>query len=252
MRFWTALGEIVQDLGARNRELLEDRDRIQEKMDRWYLERKGRPIDRAEYRTFLAEIGYLAPEGDHFELTTARVDPEIATVAGPQLVVPVDNARYALNAANARWGSLYDALYGTNVIPEEPGAEREEAYNPVRGAKVIDAAEAFLDDVAGLASGRYSEVTRFVVEEEDGVGRLIATLRVGGEVGLADPDQFRGYRRDEGELSSVLLVNNGLHIEIRIDRGHPVGAAHPAGGQGRSSGGGGDDHPGLRGLGVCR
>ena len=227
--FWTALGEIVQDLGARNRELLEDRDRIQEKMDRWYLERKGRPIDRAEYRTFLAEIGYLAPEGDHFELTTARVDPEIATVAGPQLVVPVDNARYALNAANARWGSLYDALYGTNVIPEEPGAEREEAYNPVRGAKVIDAAEAFLDDVAGLASGRYSEVTRFAVEEEDGVGRLIATLRVGGEVGLADPDQFRGYRRDEGELSAVLLVNNGLHIEIRIDRGHPVGAAHPAG-----------------------
>ena len=227
--FWTALGEIVQDLGARNRELLEDRDRIQEKMDRWHLERKGRPIDRAEYRTFLAEIGYLAPEGDHFELTTARVDPEIATVAGPQLVVPVDNARYALNAANARWGSLYDALYGTNVIPEEPGAEREEAYNPVRGAKVIDAAEAFLDDVAGLASGRYSEVTRIAVEEEDGVGRLIATLRVGGEVGLADPDQFRGYRKDEGELSSVLLVNNGLHIEIRIDRGHPVGAAHPAG-----------------------
>ena len=227
--FWTALGEIVRDLGPGNRELLDMRDRIQEKMDGWYRERKGRPIDAEEYRSFLTDIGYLAPEGDHFELTTARVDPEIATVAGPQLVVPVDNARYALNAANARWGSLYDALYGTNVIPEEPGAEKGEAYNPVRGAKVIDAAEAFLDDAAGLASGRYSEVTRFAIVEEDGVGRLVATLRDGRDIGLANPDQFRGYRRDGGDLSAVLLVNNGLHIEIRIDRSHPVGAAHPAG-----------------------
>lgn len=227
--FWTALGEIVRDLGPGNRELLDMRDRIQEKMDSWYRERKGRPMDAEEYRAFLAGIGYLVPEGDHFELTTARVDPEIATVAGPQLVVPVDNARYALNAANARWGSLYDALYGTNVIPEEPGAEKGEAYNPVRGAKVIDAAEAFLDDAVGLASGRYSEVTRFAIEEEDGVGRLVATLRDGRDVGLANPDQFRGYRRDGGDLSAVLLVNNGLHIDIRIDRSHPVGAAHAAG-----------------------
>ncbi|MDE2889414.1 MAG: malate synthase G [Gemmatimonadota bacterium] len=227
--FWSALGEIVQDLGPGNRELLDMRDRIQEKMDSWYRERKGQRIDGEEYRAFLADIGYLVPEGDHFELTTARVDPEIATVAGPQLVVPVDNARYALNAANARWGSLYDALYGTNVIPEEPGAEKGEAYNPVRGAKVIDAAEAFLDDAAGLASGRYSEVTRFAVVEADGVGRLVATLRDGRDVGLADPDQFCGYRREEGELTAVLLVNNGLHIDIRIDPSHPVGAAHPAG-----------------------
>ena len=227
--FWTALGQIVRDLAPGNRELLESRDRIQEKMDGWYRERKGRPIDREEYRTFLTEIGYLVPEGDHFELTTARVDPEIAAVAGPQLVVPVDNARYALNAANARWGSLYDALYGTNVIPEEPGAEKGEAYNPVRGAKVIDAAEAFLDDVAGLESGRYSEVTQFAVEDVDGVGGLVATLRDGTEVGLADPDQFRGYCAGDGNLTAVLLANNGLHIEIRIDRDHPVGAAHPAG-----------------------
>ncbi len=227
--FWTALGQIVRDLAPGNRELLESRDRIQEKMDGWYRERKGRPIDREEYRTFLTEIGYLVPEGDHFELTTARVDPEIAAVAGPQLVVPVDNARYALNAANARWGSLYDALYGTNVIPEEPGAEKGGAYNPVRGAKVIDAAEAFLDDVAGLESGHYSEVTQFAVEDVDGVGGLVATLRDGTEVGLADPDQFRGYCAGDGKLTAVLLANNGLHIEIRIDRDHPVGAAHPAG-----------------------
>ncbi len=227
--FWTALGEMVRDLGPGNRDLLDMRDRIQEKMDGWYRERKGRSLDAEEYRAFLADIGYLVPEGDHFELTTARVDPEIATVAGPQLVVPVDNARYALNAANARWGSLYDALYGTNVIPEEPGAEKGEAYNPVRGAKVIDAAEAFLDDAAGLASGRYREVTRFAVEVVDGVGRLVATLRDGTEVGLANPGQFRGYKRDDGDLSAVLLVNNGLHIEIRIDPSHPVGAAHAAG-----------------------
>ncbi|MCE2440788.1 MAG: malate synthase G [Candidatus Latescibacteria bacterium] len=227
--FWTALGQIVRDLAPGNRELLESRDRIQEKMDGWYRERKGRPIDREEYRTFLTEIGYLVPEGDHFELTTARVDPEIAAVAGPQLVVPVDNARYALNAANARWGSLYDALYGTNVIPEEPGADKGEAYNPVRGAKVIDAAEAFLDDVAGLESGHYSEVTQFAVEDVDGVGGLVATLRDGTEVGLADPDQFRGYCAGDGKLTAVLLANNGLHIEIRIDRDHPVGATHPAG-----------------------
>ncbi|MDE2999831.1 MAG: malate synthase G [Gemmatimonadota bacterium] len=227
--FWSSLGEIVRDLGPANRELLDTRDRIQEKMDSWYRDRKDRSIDAEEYRAFLADIGYLVPEGDHFELTTARVDPEISTVAGPQLVVPVDNARYALNAANARWGSLYDALYGTNVIPEEAGAEKGDGYNPVRGAKVIDTAEAFLDDAAGLTSGRYSEVTRFTVEEADGDGRLVATLRDGGDVGLADPGQFRGYCAEDGELTAVLLVNNGLHIEIRIDRSHPVGAAHPAG-----------------------
>ena len=227
--FWMALGEIVRDLGPRNRELLEKRDVMQEKLDRWYRARKGRSINREEYRAFLTEIGYLLPEGDHFEVTTAHVDPEIAAVAGPQLVVPVDNARYALNAANARWGSLYDALYGTDVIPEEPGAGKGEAYNPGRGARVIAAAEAFLDDVAGLTSGRYSEVTRFALEDVDGVRRLVATLQAGGEVGLANPGQLGGYRVDDGELTAVLLVNNGLHIEIRIDRNHPVGAAHPAG-----------------------
>ena len=227
--FWIALGEIVRELGPGNRALLERRDRIQEKMDRWYRERKGRSLDRDEYRAFLADVGYLVPEGDHFELTTARVDPEIASVAGPQLVVPVDNARYALNAANARWGSLYDALYGTDVIPEEPGAEKGDTYNPVRGARVIAAAEAFLDDAAGLASGRWSEATGIALEDAGGAQRLVVALRSGTEVGLADPEQFAGYRKDRGELSSALLVNNGLHIEISIDHDHPVGAAHPAG-----------------------
>ena len=227
--FWTSLGEIVRDLGATNRELLKRRDVLQEKMDAWYRARKGRPADPEEYRAFLTEIGYLVPEGDHFELTTAHVDPEIASVAGPQLVVPVDNARYALNAANARWGSLYDALYGTDVIPEGPGAGKGESYNPARGERVIASAEAFLDKAAGLASGRFSEATGFDLEDVDDVKRLVVTLGGGRQTGLANPGQFRGYRLDDGELAGVLLENNGLHIEIQIDRSHPVGAAHPAG-----------------------
>ena len=250
--FWTALGEIVRDLGPGNRALLQTRDCIQEKMDRWYRERKARPIDREEYRAFLADIGYLVPEGDHFELTTARVDSEIANVAGPQLVVPVDNARYALNAANARWGSLYDALYGTDVIPEEPGAEKGDSYNPVRGARVIEAAEAFLDDAAGLASGRWSEATRFALEDADGTRRLVVALRSGAEVGLADPEQFVGYRKDEGR---TLERAAGEQRSSRRDPDRP----EPSGWrrasrwrQGRPAGGCGDDDPGLRGLGFGR
>ncbi len=227
--FWMSLGRIVEDLGPGNRELLEKRDALQQKIDAWHLARKGQPIDREAYRTFLAEIGYLVPEGDHFQAVTANVDPEIADVSGPQLVVPVDNARYALNAANARWGSLYDALYGTDVIPEAEGARKGEAYNPVRGAKVIARAEAFLNEVVGLEHGTFSDVTQFSLRDVDGTKHLIARLRDGSEAGLADPGKFAGYAETEGRLSSILLKNNGLHIEIRIDRDHPVGNAHLAG-----------------------
>ncbi len=227
--FWKALGKIVEDLAPKNRSLLERRDALQQKIDAWHLARKGRPIDAQEYRAFLTEIGYLVDEGDHFEITTHRVDPEIAEAPGPQLVVPVDNARYALNAANARWGSLYDALYGTNVIPEEGGAERGRGYNPVRGAQVIAWAEAFLDEAVSLRGGKYSDVTRFSLKEAGGARQLTATLRDGREVGLADGQKFVGFQEEGGELRSILLKNNGLHIEVQIDRDDPVGKTHPAG-----------------------
>ncbi len=227
--FWEALGKIVRDLEPGNRVLLEKRDALQEKIDAWYLERKGQPIDMAAYQAFLGETDYLVSEEDHFQVTTVDVDAEIAEIAGPQLVVPVDNARYALNAANARWGSLYDALYGTDVIPEEGGAEKGEAYNPARGARVIEAAEAFLDEVVGLEAGRFSEVTGFSVREAGGVKELVVGLNDGREVGLADGSQFVGYRGDGDKISSILLKNNGLHIDIQIDWDHPVGKAHPAG-----------------------
>ncbi len=227
--FWTSLGEIVTDLAPKNRTLLDKRDALQQRIDEWYLSTKGEPVDPNEYEEFLAEIGYLLPEGGHFQATTANVDPEIAEVSGPQLVVPVDNARYALNAANARWGSLYDALYGTNVISDEDGKERSEGYNPMRGAAVIAQAEAFLNEAVGLEQGKFSEVTRFSLKDVNGTRQLVAKLKDGSEVGLAATSTFAGFNEKDGELSSVLLRNNGLHIDIQIDRNHPVGKAHPAG-----------------------
>jgi malate synthase len=228
--FWKSFGEIVRDLEPTNRRLLERRSELEAKINAWHVERGGRGFDRVAYRAFLEEIGYLLPERDGFEIATTGVDPEIATIAGPQLVVPVDNARYALNAANARWGSLFDALYGTDVIPEEGGAERGTAYNPVRGAKVIARAEAFLDEHAGLETGSYSDAIEFIVREREGRTELSARLRDGGEVGLAAPEKFAGYRQSaDGAFCGILLRNNGLHIEIQFDRGHPVGRDHPAG-----------------------
>ena len=224
--FWRGLGEIVRDLGSGNRRLLEKRDVLQAKIDAWH---KGRnSIDREAYRAFLQEIEYLLPEGDHFQVLTNGVDPEVATMAGPQLVVPVDNARYCLNAANARWGSLYDALYGTDVIPEDDGADKGAAYNPVRGEKVIASASEFLDATVPLSDGSYAEVTAFVLREEGGQKVLVA--EVGGrDTGLSDPYQFVGYTERGEALSSVLLAHNGLHIEIQIDPDHPIGKEHPAG-----------------------
>ena len=227
--FWISLGEIVADLAPKNRTLLNKRDALQQRIDEWYLSTKGEPVEPNEYEEFLAEIGYLLPEGGDFQATTANVDPEIADVSGPQLVVPVDNARYALNAANARWGSLYDALYGTYLLSEEGREEKDAEYNPMRGAAVIAQVEAFLDEVVGLERGQFSEITQFSLKDVDGTNQLVARLSDGSEVGLADPSKFAGFNERDGELSSVLLKNNQLHIEIQIDRDHLVGKDHPAG-----------------------
>ena len=227
--FWQSLAAMVRDLGPRNRALLEKRDELQNQIDRYHLARKGEPFKQEEYTAFLKQIGYLVEEGGDFQVTTADVDPEITVIPGPQLVVPLDNARYALNAANARWGSLYDALYGTDVIPEADRAEKGETYNPIRGAKVIAYTEEFLDKVIGLERGSFSDVTQFRLQVAGGKKQLAATLKDGGMVGLADAGKFTGYQEKNGELTSILLSNNGSRIEIQIDRSHPIGKAHPAG-----------------------
>ena len=227
--FWADLGKIVHDLGPTNRALLDERDRLQRQIDSWCLSRRGQPFNVAEYQGFLETIGYLVREDDHFQVVTENVDREIAGVSGPQLVVPLDNARYALNAANARWGSLYDALYGTDVIPEDDRAEKGRSYNPVRGAKVIAKTEAFLDDAVGLEAGKFSDVVRFSLRDAKGRVQLVATLKDGRDVGLADTGKFVGYALKDGELSSILLNNHELHIEIQIDRSHPIGKFHSAG-----------------------
>jgi len=227
--FWKSLGAIVRDLGPKNRALLAKRDRLQKQIDQWHLARSGQPFNRADYTAFLREIGYLVPEGKKFKITTANVDAEIAAIAGAQLVVPLDNARYALNAANARWGSLYDALYGTNVIPEGEGAEKGEAYNPRRGAKVIAYTEEFLDKVVALKRASYSDISRFFLKRSGGKKQLAVMLKDGKTTTLADGRKFLGYRESAGELTEIVLANNGARIEIQFDRNHPVGKAHPAG-----------------------
>src|SRR5437773_2139695 len=227
--FWQSLAAIVRDLGPKNRALLEKRDELQNQIDRYHLARKGEPFKQEEYTAFLKQIGYLVEEGGDFQVTTAEVDPEITVIPGSQLVVPLDNARYALYAANARWGSLYDALYGTDVIPEADRADKGETYNPIRGAKVIAYTEEFLDKVIGLERGSFSDVTQFRLQVASGKKQLAATLKGGGMVGLADAGKFTGYQEKNGELTSILLSNNGSRIEIQIDRSHPIGKAHPAG-----------------------
>ena len=227
--FWAGLGRIVNDLGPKNRALLDKRNTLQRKIDSWCLSHRGQPFDVDEYQTFLKSIGYLVPEGETFQASTANVDREIAAISGPQLVVPLDNARYALNAANARWGSLYDALYGTDVIPEDERAEKGESYNPVRGAKVIARTETFLDQAVGLERGKFSDVTKFSITDRGGTAKLLATLKDQSAVGLAEPRKFVGYTLRDGELSGIVFKNHELHIEIQIDRNHPIGRLHPAG-----------------------
>ncbi len=223
--FWSGFDRLVHDLAPRNRELLATRDDLQAKIDDWYQENRDQPIDLPDYKTVLQEIGYLVPEGGDFTVRTANVDPEISTIAGPQLVVPVTNARYSLNAANARWGSLYDALYGTDVISEADGAERVGAYNKVRGDRVIAFARAFLDSTAPLAAGSHADATSYAVVD----GALAVTLRDDSVTALATPTMLAGYAGDAAAPSAVLLKHNGLHVEITIDRDHPVGRDDAAG-----------------------
>lgn len=223
--FWAGVDKVVTDLTPRNQELLRRRDELQAQIDKWHRQRVIEPLDIDAYRDFLIEIGYLLPEPEDFTITTSGVDEEITTTAGPQLVVPVLNARFALNAANARWGSLYDALYGTDVIPETDGAEKGSSYNKVRGDKVIAYARNFLDQAVPLESGSWADATGLSVED----GRLqVATAD--GSVGLAEPEKFAGYTGQLGSPDwSVLLVNHGLHIEILIDPQSPVGKTDRAG-----------------------
>ena len=229
--FWRALANIVRDLGPKNRALLERRDLLQAQIDAWHTEQTARPLDPAKYRTFLESIDYLLPAGEDFRIETTNVDDEVALIAGPQLVVPVDNARYALNAANARWGSLYDALYGTDVIPRDEDDPESEGFDPARGRRVIAWTNDFLDETAPLADGSHSAVTAYTVcERGSGEGvELAVTLAGGSQTGLADPEQLAGYRECSGQLSCVLLRNHRLHVELHIDREHAIGKLSQAG-----------------------
>jgi len=223
--FWSAVVAILGDLVPKNRALLEKRDSIQAQIGAWHRDRKGSDFDAAAYQKFLSEIGYLVPEGGEFSVDTSNVDEEISSIAGPQLVVPLMNARYALNAANARWGSLYDALYGTDVILSDGGAEPGREYNPVRGQKVIDFARGFLDEVAPIAGGSHADIRAYSVDD----GQLAAETKDGTIVRLVDRDRFVGYRGDPASPEAVAFVNNGIHFEIRINRDHPIGRDDPAG-----------------------
>ena len=223
--FWTSFEEILNEFSPRNKELLEKREDIQSSIDAWHIERRDSEHNHMEYKSFLEKIGYIAPRSGDFTITTSNVDPEIKTIAGPQLVVPVMNARFALNAANARWGSLYDALYGTDVISDEDGAKREGGYNPIRGDKVIAFAKNFLDETIPLEHGSFANVSAFEFID----GELSATLLEGDKVGLKNPSQYVGYV-DNGEGTyGLLFTNNNLHFEIQIDNTHSVGSTDIAG-----------------------
>lgn len=223
-KFWHSLADVLAKLAPKNRELLAKRDFLQAQIDAWHGNHKGQPHDAAAYKAFLQEIGYLVPEGPDFSIATNNVDSEISVIGGPQLVVPVTNARYALNAANARWGSLYDALYGTDVMPQKPGTEKGLGYNPKRGAEVVAYAAAFLDKAFPLAKGSHADAVAYTVAG----GALAVALKDGSSQGLSDPKQFVGYSGTP-EPSTVLLANHGMHCEIRIDRNHPIGKDHAAG-----------------------
>ena len=222
--FWSAFEKILQEFGGRNKALLDKRKEIQKQIDEWHISRKGEPHNQDEYIEFLKKIDYLIDEGEDFEITTTNVDSEIREVAGAQLVVPVMNARFSLNAANARWGSLYDALYGTDMISEEGGAERSGPYNPARGDKVIEFSKDFLDESVPLQSGNYKDVTGFKVENGD----LVIAFSDQSSGSLSDKSQFIGFKGDPDNPASILFKNNNLHIDIQIDPEDSIGKDDPA------------------------
>ena len=223
--FWDSFNHIVEEFVPRNKSLLEDREDLQKQIDQWHLERKDQKHNHEDYKTFLKQIGYWVKGAEDFQITTEEVDPEISEIAGPQLVVPVMNARFSLNAANARWGSLYDALYGTDMISEEGEAERGGAYNPVRGDKVIEFSKSLLNETIPLSQGTYQEVTSFQVND----GNLEVTLSDQSKVGIKDQNKFIGFRGESDNPSGILFKNNKLHIEIQVDREDSVGKDDAAG-----------------------
>ncbi|MFZ3206333.1 MAG: malate synthase G, partial [Pseudomonas sp.] len=224
-KFWTGVEAVINELAPKNRALLAKRDQIQAQIDAWHQARAGQTFDAVAYKAFLEEIGYLLPQPADFQASTENVDEEIARLAGPQLVVPVMNARFALNASNARWGSLYDALYGTDAISEAGGAEKGKGYNKVRGDKVIAFARAFLDQAAPLAAGSHVDATGYRIE----AGKLLVSLKGGSNSGLLDDSQLAGFQGDAQAPIAVLLKHNGLHFEIQIDASTPIGQTDPAG-----------------------
>ena len=222
--FWAELAELVDIFADKNAALLKHREDIQETLDKWHREHRGDAFDFDAYKQLLRELDYIVPEGDDYAVSTDNVDPEIATVPGPQLVVPITNARFSLNAANARWGSLYDALYGADIIPESDGAEKGTSYNPKRGAKVVAQAAEFLDAHFPLANGTHADATVYKID----AGKLVVATGA-GETGLAEPAQFEGYQGSADAPHAVLLAHNGLHAEIQIDSSNPIGKDHAAG-----------------------
>ena len=223
--FWSSFENLVEKFSSRNKNLLIKRSELQEKIDHWHIQNRNKELNLDEYKNFLTDIGYLHPRAGNFKIKTWNVDPEIRKIAGPQLVVPVMNARFALNAANARWGSLYDSLYGTNIITDEDGATREGGYNPIRGNKVIEFAKKFLDETIPMQSGSYDQVIQFQFIDSE----LSMKLEDGKKVYLKDIDQYVGYKDEGMGAYGLLFKNNNLHFEIQIDRSHPIGQEDKAG-----------------------